>query len=122
MSTAKETDSKFTVSKLSSWDFYCIKSLPNLTTIEIQIDWADIKSVVYDRAEPMSLRLNYFSQNSEEKITFDENSWIEIDKMDLVYSNESGIAISKLKYDDLVLKTLKYIPSEHHAVLASIDE
>lgn len=118
MSSTKKTDPIYTVVQMASHDFYAIELLPNSTTN--QIDWTDVKSVVYNRNEPMLLRLNYFSCDSEEILTFDEKSWNEFHKTELVISNMNGIAISKQKYDDLVLKTLKYIPSEYHAYYTSI--
>lgn len=111
---------KFTVVKMSNRDFFAIQFMPKSTESENQLDWTDVKSVIYDRGDPMKLRLNYFNRNSEEIYTFDEKSWKEFDDMDLIFSNKTGIAISKLKYDDLVLKTLKYIPSQHHDYYTSI--
>lgn len=119
ISSAKGKDPTFTVVELSGRDFYSIKLLPN-STCGTHIEWTDVKSVIYNRTDPMKLRLYYFNRRSEEIFTFDEKSWNEFDKMDLVYSNQNGNAISKSKRDDLVLKTLKYIPAEHHTFYTSI--
>lgn len=120
ISSAKAKDPAFNVIKMSDRDFFFIKSLPKSTTSENQIDWSDVKSVIYNRADPMRLHLKYFNHDSEEIFTFDEKSWNEFEKTDLVYNNNNCVAITKLKYDDLVLKTLKYIPLEHHAYYTSI--
>lgn len=112
-----EKKSKTTVVQMSTRDFYSIQFMP---TNENELDWTDVKSVIYNRADPMKLQLNFFNRDSEEIFTFDEKSWKQFDDMDLVFSNDTGIAISKLKYDDLVLKTLRYIPTEHHAYYTSI--
>lgn len=109
ISSIKQLKRNFNVIKMSSDDFFSAGLFMQHEIFE-KINWSDVKSIIYDRSELLNLRLNYFSRDSEEIVPIDKQNY----ELLMAYNKEIGNAISKAKHDDLINKTLKYIPSEKH--------
>lgn len=114
ISLASGTKQNFNVKKMDGADFFSVESIMKHVIAE-KINWSDVKAVVWNRTEPLNLRLKYFSRNSEEIIPLYKEKCETL----MSYSNKDGIAISKAKHDDL-MKTLKFIPSEKHSYYQTI--
>lgn len=115
ISSSKQSKQNFNVNKMSSEHFLSVEVLLRCIIAE-EINWSDVKAVILSRSEPLNIRLKYFSQNTEEIIPLYKSNCGQM----LAYKNQKGIAIPKEKYDDLITKTLKCIPSEKRAYYENI--
>lgn len=115
IASAKEAKANFNVKKMSISDFISVELLMK-QTIPNEIDWSDVKAIICTRKEPFNIRLKYFSQNTEEIIPLYKDKCMQY----LTYKNVKEIPITKAKYNDLIMKTLKYVPQEKYAYYENI--
>lgn len=109
ISSLKQSNRNCNVIQMCSDDFFTVDLFMDHEIFE-KINWSDVKSIIYDRSELSTLRLKYFSREPEEIIPIDKQNY----ELLLAYNKKMGNAISKSKHDDLMNKTLKYIPTEKH--------
>lgn len=116
ISSAKQSKPAFEVYKMTENDFFSNEHLLNfmndVTADRDKIAWLNVKSIIYDRSEMSTVRVNYFNQNYGHIEFHDEFHTADS-------FNSTVNLISKSKYDDL-MKTLKYIPEEKHPFFESI--
>lgn len=106
ISSCKQSNN-FTVNKMCSKDFVSTREL-KMVIREDEINWSDVKSIIYSRSEPSNIKLKYFDSDIEKIFTLYELDCAQI----LTYKHENELAISKAKHDDIATKTLKCIPPE----------
>lgn len=115
ISSAKEAKQSFNVQKMNCGDFLSVEILMNYL-ITKEIDLSDVKSIICNRAEPLNIHVKYFTRNIEEIIPMYDQKHGPY----LSISNSEGLAISKAKHDDLIKKSLKYVPTDKHAYYENI--
>lgn len=98
--------SNFNVNKMSRNDFMSTDVIM-MQTIGGEIDWSDVKAMIFNRSEPLNIRLKYFSRSTEEIIPMYKDT----DSLFLVNKSNEDILVTKAKHDDL-METLKYVPAE----------
>lgn len=109
ISSAKKSDPKFDVISMTENDFYSVKKLESIVgnakipANEIKINWSNnLKSIICNRSEPITLRINYFNQETEEIMNLlNENNINDFRTSRFAYSSKGGNAINKSKFDDL---------------------
>lgn len=115
ISSAKQAKQNFNVHKMSIKDFLSVELLTAQIIAE-EINWTDVKAIILSRLEPLNMRLKYFSQDVEKIVPLYTDNCGQL----LFYKNQYEIAICKAKYDDLMTKTMKYIPQEKQAYYQNI--
>lgn len=107
ISSAQQSKQNFIANEMNIKDFLSVEVvMPHVKTKEI--NWTDVKAIIFRRSEPLNIRLKYLSQNTEEIIPLYETNCGKL----LAYKNANQISISKAKFNDLITKTIKYIPAE----------
>lgn len=115
--SAKQTEPKFELIKMGEKNFYSVDHLVKFVD-STNIDWFDVKSIIYHRSEPSTLRLSFFSQRSDENINL-------LSKDDLITSQNTKVSskaknlISKSKFEDLQ-KVLKFLQFDRYSFFESI--
>lgn len=114
MSSVRYSKRQCEVNKMCTQDFLSVEAMMQKIK-SVEINWSDVKAIICNRSEPLSIRVKYSSRNTEEIIPL----YASISRPMLIY-NEKGISIPKAKYDDLIKKTLKCVPKEKQAYYENI--
>lgn len=85
-------------------------------TTAVEINWSDVKAVIFKRTELLNISLEYYSQHIEEIAPLYAVKYGQI----FAYKNKNEIAISKAKHDDLIGKTSKYVPPDDGMIIFSM--
>lgn len=123
---AKKKEPKFVVVEMEKNDFFSSKSLEKSvvnrkkTISGEKINWFRFQKIIYERENPLLLKIIEYSSNEEQTISLQKRSTHEVfkqKKLSLLFPR--GRSISKAKFDDLQ-KLIKNIPEEFHDFYRSL--
>lgn len=126
ISSAKNTEPKFTVTQMTKNDFYSVKPIIDKLNLNErtsadgkELHWSNIRSIIFNRSEPLIMRVNYFTDGDETVCLLNDDNLEQFRSTKFIYSSMGGNAIPKSKFDDL-LKTMNKFSAQNQAFYSSI--